>query len=267
MEQYNIAEHGDLMEQQAANFIQQKFPHYERVWQIYVGNIGNATIAPLPGYPDEAKRQSFAEHSYSTLVSCFMLDHILQSGIFERTINSFHDFAQLNVSFVAFFAYLGRVRDTALKAAAGLGYHHEDFRQALQPFYEARNIVIHGKEVPVRLDKEDFVIIPRLQTENIKGNNWSDKNLWGDAADMENGYMGDTCQTYFDGLLAVINDEYARFFDVIIGELNDIPAKLVFDRSQANTSRSTDVDLVLPASASYNDIAASGTTAATYRGS
>lgn len=32
MDQYKIAEHGDLLEQQAASFIQQKFPHYERVW-------------------------------------------------------------------------------------------------------------------------------------------------------------------------------------------------------------------------------------------
>jgi hypothetical protein len=76
-------------------------------------------------------------------------------------------------------------------------------------------------------------------------NNWTDKHLWGDAGQMEAQYMADTCQTYFDGLLAIINDEYARFFDIIIGELNDIPAKLVFDRSRENTSRSTDEDFSL----------------------
>ena len=81
---------------------------------------------------------------------------------------------------------------------------------------------------------------------------------------MQAEYMEDTCQAYFDELLAVIENEYAKFHHVIISELNDLSIKLVFDRSKVNSSLFTNDDFVIPASASYDDIAASGTTAATY---
>lgn len=114
---YSIKEHGDLLEKEATHFIREKFINYESVWQIYIGNTGNAIKAPLPNYPYEEKRTNFAEHSYTVLESSFIISKILESKIFEKSITSFKDYLDFNNSFISFFAHLGRMHDTIIKAS------------------------------------------------------------------------------------------------------------------------------------------------------
>jgi hypothetical protein len=242
--QYNVADHGDLLEKMGADFIRSHFPNYEVVWAQFIGNRGNATRAPLPNYPDEGKRQSFGEHSYSTYESCFMIHGILESGVFMTEIKSAADYIRLNQSFTLFFAYLGRIHDTVLKAAQDLFYNHTAFEQTIKEFYEARSIVIHGKKVPILLDSDGFLIMPQLKTENARGTGWNDKNnLWEDVARMTTNYVEDTCGAYFYELLDLINKEYGVFSAVIAGKLAERQTKLIFDRSAEGTrSRSFSAD-------------------------
>jgi hypothetical protein len=109
---YNIKENGDALEKEAFEFIQNRFPNYELVWQIYLGNKGNATIAKLPNYPYNQKRENFAENSYTVLESSFIIDQLIKSEIFIKSISSFNDYLDFMKSFITFFACLGRLHDT-----------------------------------------------------------------------------------------------------------------------------------------------------------
>ena len=85
---YTIREHGDLLEKEAASFIESQFPNYEKVWQIYVGHTGNGTKAELPNYPHEETRTKFAENSYTVLESSFSIYRILETKVFEKKLTT-----------------------------------------------------------------------------------------------------------------------------------------------------------------------------------
>lgn len=226
---YSIKEHGDLLEKEAASFITEKFINYELVWQIYIGNTGNAVKAKLPNYPNEDKRTNFAEHSYTVLESSFIIYKILESKIFEKSINNFNDYLDFNNSFISFFAHLGRMHDTIIKASNILKYDKE-FITSIHHCYEARCIPIHGKKIPIVLDELGLPKIPIIKTILIKGDSWDDKtSLWSDAASMDKVYVQDNATSYFNDLILLINNQYAVFKDIIHQELNSIPTRLTFE--------------------------------------
>ncbi len=226
---YSIEKHGDLLEKEAYSFIKEKFINYELVWQIYIGNTGNAKKAKLPGYPYEDKRTNFAEHSYTVLESSFIINKILESKIFEKNISNFSDYLDFNTSFISFFAHLGRMHDTIIKASNIL-IIDKKFEDSIKHFYEARNILIHGKKIPLVLDELGLPKIPIIKTALINGNSWDDKtHLWSDAENMDKEYVQDKATTFFNDLLLLINNQYAVFKNIIHQELNSIPTSLTFE--------------------------------------
>jgi hypothetical protein len=250
-QKYTVADHGDLLEKKGATFIRDKFPNYELVWQTYIGNTGDATRALLPHYPDEKKRESFAEHSYTTFESCFMIQELLSSRIFTADIPCIQAYIQFNQSFILFFAYLGRIHDMVLKAARDLGHLDGSFEKAIKVFYEARNIVLHGKKVPIMLDNDGYLVMPILQTRYAKGNAWNDEgNSWPDSVKMATSFPVDTCEAYFNELMQTVNAGYGQFYGVIASELSEIQTQLVFDRSNEGLFSKSWSNQVTPVSAS-----------------
>ena len=227
---YTIKENGDLLEKEAATFIANKFLNYELVWKIYVGNTGNATIAEIPNYPDEAKRVNFAEHSYTVLESSFIIHKILESKVFEKRIESFDDYLHFNNSFISFFAHLGRMHDTIKKASYCLKYENANFINSIHHLYEARSIVIHGKKIPLILDDLGLPKIPIIKTILINGDSWDDKtSSWNHSSILDTEYVQDSVTKYFDDLLLLINDQYAIFEDIILQELKAISTSITFE--------------------------------------
>jgi hypothetical protein len=231
--QYTVAAHGDAIEQDGASFIEWQFPNYEKVWQTYIGNCGNATMAPLPGYPDDTKRTSFAEHSYSLYESCFMIQRLLKSQVFLQPFQTIDEYVHFVQSLYLFFFFIGRIRDMTIKASSDLGHDTSTLNAALKKFYEARSIIIHGKKIPVHVDDIGLLKMPMLQTIDIKGHAWNDKaHLWADATDMQDGYVSDTCEAYFSELMGLVNNEYGKFYKTIKEELQSLSIQLKFDRSK-----------------------------------
>ncbi len=249
---YTVKNHGDIIEEEAAELISERFPQYELVWQSYIGNKGNNTIAELPNYPYEDKRKNFAENSYTVLESVFIIDQILKSKIFERTISNFDEYIEFNKAFISVFALLGRMHDTVIKASDILKYNNMHFKESIHKFYEARSIVIHGKKVPLIFDELGFLKIPVLKTDVIDGIAWDDKrNLWTEAKDMETAYVVDTLTEFFDELLFLINNEYAVFYDIIQSELKSLNTKLLFEFKRVVIyDADTDLPYIPPSSGS-----------------
>lgn len=227
---YTIQNHGDILEKEAGQLISTKFPYYELVWQIYIGNKGTNSMAEMPNYPDQTKRKHFAENSYTVLESVFIIDHILKSKVFHNSLTNFDEYIEFNKAFITVFALLGRMHDTVIKASDTLKYDNSDFKESIHKFYEARSIVMHGKKVPLIFDDIGFAKIPFLKTKIIDGIAWDDKrSLWSEVNNMDTEYVIDKLNSFFEDLLALVNNEYAVFYNYIIEELKSIPTSLQFE--------------------------------------
>jgi|APLak6261669087_1056070.scaffolds.fasta_scaffold03662_2 hypothetical protein len=230
---YTVVEHGDILEREAAQLIAEKFPNYELVWQIYIGNKGNNSMAEMPNYPDTFKRKHFAENSYTVLESVFIIDHILKQPIFHQSLTNFVDYIEFNKAFITVFALLGRIHDTVIKASDTLKYDNTGFKESIHKFYEARSIVMHGKKVPLIFDDIGLAQIPFLKTKMVDGIAWDDKrSLWSEVNQMDTEYVIDKLNDFFRDLLYLVNEEYAAFYNYIIQELKSIPTSLHFEYSR-----------------------------------
>lgn len=227
---YSIEKHGDILERQAAKLVNQKIPNYELVWQLYIGNKGNNSMAEMPNYPDDYKRKGFAENSYTVLESIYIIEQILKSKIFENELSTFEKYIEFNKSFITVFAFLGRMHDTVIKCSDFLKYDNTSFKKSIHEYYEARNIVIHGKKIPLIFDNLGFLKIPFLKTSITKGAAWDDKiSLWDDISSMQEEYVADKLTDFFNELIKLINNEYAVFYDIIVAELKKLNTKIKFE--------------------------------------
>lgn len=229
MDEYDVKLHGDYLEQEASDFIRNSFPNYELVWKIYIGNRGNETKAIIPKYKDEEKRQKFAECSYTVLESMFMASEILGSQAFAGAIKDLKSYKDFHINYMAFFSNLGRIKDNIGKASNLLGLRY-DVDDAFKEYFEARNIILHGKSVPLSQDEYGFPQIPKLYSSSKNPGGWSDKKHdWKDAAQMQNLLVDDVCSAYFEGVTKRVNDLYGVFYDIISKELKDAQTKITFE--------------------------------------
>ena len=234
MNKYNLNDHGDILEQTATEFIRTKLPFYESVWQIFIGNVGDASIAPMPNYPDERRRCSFSEHSYTALEASFMIQTVLDRHALDLPIITVEDYFEFSKNLIFFFTCFGRIHDNVIKAAEDISIVTTRIRSQLNEFYQARNIVIHGKRIPIEIDELGLIKIPTFENINLLRRGWSDKsNNWSDLAAFTTAYAGDVCGKYFEDLMNEINSIYANFYNVIDRKLKSIPSSLTFIRNKA----------------------------------
>jgi len=251
MEEYNLFDHGDILEHEAVDMIRERFPYYELVWKIYIGNGGKATKADIPGYSFDQKRQNFSEHTYTVLESIYIINQIIESKVFISKVSSFQEYLEFNKSFISFFAHLGRSRDNIIKAAEILQIGNENvtkIRSGLAETYKARCIVIHGKKIPLQLDEDGLIKIPILGTSEQKAFAWNDKtHNWPDAIGMDDEYVADTCEDFFKKLLEILNNSFALFFNTIKEELAKHKCEIKFEYNEYKTK---DDFLIMPSGTS-----------------
>src|SRR6476469_9111798 len=118
--EYNVFDHGDILEKFAYDFIRSHFTNYELVWKSYIGNKGDNVKADIPNYDNEEKRQKFSEYSYTVLESAFILYRITESKIFLNPLSNIDEYFEFNKSFTSFFAHLGKINDNIKNAASVL---------------------------------------------------------------------------------------------------------------------------------------------------
>lgn len=225
---YTIKEHGDPLEKTALVFIQEKIPYYEDVWRIFIGNKGNSTIANIPNYPYQDNRINFTENSYTALESSFILHQLIKSGIFSKKLETFNEYMEFNKSLLSFFANLGRMRDTLLKAAEAIGCKNENFRNSIQEFYNARSIVLHGKKIPLHFDELGLIKIPIIGT-------WKDtQSNWEESKQMDSKHVEDMLTDFFNEIMKLVNNIYAEFKNIICKILKKTDAKIIFEYNENN---------------------------------
>jgi len=215
---YSLRAHGDLLERNVADFVAQYFPYYESVWSMYIGHNGQGNMAAMLEYPDPEKRTKFAENSYTVLQSAAIIQDILDSEIFMAPHKDYKTVLEFHKSMVAFYALVGRIRDCTGKAALCLGL--PDIESELKTFYDERNIILHGRTIPLNLDEIGLAKMPDLRVWDDKASNWADVKAH------KKQYVEDNIRETFLLLMILINGIYGRIFNELCQEFKSLDIKL-----------------------------------------
>ena len=115
----NIKEHGDQLEREYADFLQEHFKTYEATWKLYIGNKRDNTKSNIAGYPPERdeKRQQFSENTYTILQSLILIYRLINKDVFSKNSTlSIIEKLDLQDNLMLFFTHLGRIRDNVVEA-------------------------------------------------------------------------------------------------------------------------------------------------------
>ncbi len=203
-----IRDYGDDIERYFAENILSRIPAYATFWATYIGNDGAQQSLPMPGANDAVRgsRDAIWQNLYTlfeSLALCWSLEGQFQAN--ERITNNDDYFRNLN-AWTAFFAHLGRIHDMAEKATTTIGENR--LFAPFDPFYEQRNIALHGIKVPMRW-ADSVLCAPPLGKES---NEWHTQLGWKDLKKAHFEYLSTTVTTTLRALEQVI----AAFLDAIL---------------------------------------------------
>lgn len=216
---YSLDQHGDYLEREMAIWIRHNIPYYESIWSIFIGHRGNGLMAEMPYYPNPDSRVKFAEHSYTVLQSAVIIDTIIKSEVFNQPHKSLNSVIDFHKNFITFYALIGRIKDCLVKLASPF-MNTKKIEEELKVFYNQRNIVLHGKSIPLIQDEIGLIRIPNL-------NFWDDKTTkWSDVQDVNQLFVSENNEDVFADLMKLVNDVYAQLFQIINDELKTLSIKL-----------------------------------------
>lgn len=234
---YTLKNHGDLLEQEYSDFIQQNFKTYESVWKLYIGNKGDNTKADIPNFPieNDIKRESFSQHTYTILQSVILLSRLKDNSIFSKvTLHNIEEVLDLQDTLLLFFTHFGRIRDNVRDASKCLFKAPvSEITNQLEEFYHKRHILVHGKMIPLLITSDNNISIPILSKSTEDQSGWNHKfHTWSDAGSLPTENIGVTITQLYSELLAKLIHIFGQFEKIIITELSLGGFSLQFEYGQ-----------------------------------
>ena len=172
----NIKEHGDQLEREYADFLQEHFKTYEATWKLYIGNKGDNTKSNIAGYPPERdeKRQQFSENTYTILQSLILIYRLINKDVFSKNSTlSIIEKLDLQDNLMLFFTHLGRIRDNLVEATKCLiNPNVNEVKSQLEDFFYKRHILVHGKTIPIIFKSNGEILL------QVLSKNSNDKSGW-----------------------------------------------------------------------------------------
>ena len=88
---FTLRTHGDALERAYSDFLAERLPSYERIWQDFIGNDGNAQLPELPSLSTalQLRRVQISQFTYSAIESVVLARRSLES--IRRTLDSSED--------------------------------------------------------------------------------------------------------------------------------------------------------------------------------
>jgi hypothetical protein len=220
---FKLEFHGDSLERAYADFICQRFPVYEEIWKIYIGNNSKAKIIALDHLEPNlsANRVQFSEYNYSCLESIILLKRIVDRYLVERVLNNIEEYLDSQNDFLLFQLHLGRIKDLVEKM--GVIINKKGIEKELNEYYQQRNTVIHGKKLPfIFIEGVLGIPIPKGQDEDI--GKWSSDKNWDDVDANSFELISEFYKVTFDNLLICLNKVYFNILTSIksIVQVNNI---------------------------------------------
>lgn len=158
----DVTIHGDRLEREFGDIINNHLPAYNKIWSLYIGNDGQSKMPVFTHLPAEEarRRQIFSQYHYSCFESIVSLKVICEKVKVFKINNDIHDYIQVNNDFVAFQAHAGRIRDCMKKIGESMNVG--DLATGLEEYYQQRNNVLHGCKIPFSII-EGYLAIPANQ--------------------------------------------------------------------------------------------------------
>lgn len=215
--EWTLKDHGESLEKEASTFVSIHIPFYEKTWASFIGHQGYGIIAQTENISDENEkiRKDFAEHHYSVLESLYFMYKLAEEEQDIRIVENFDEYRKMINSLMAFYAYGGKVRDNLLACYEFMGYpikDREDPTAEIKRLYDSRNIVLHYKKLPFKVDKDGLFLIPKIGDNAYE---WNKKSSWVDTVNIEHEYISDSMMNVFLRVTPKINKMLCELFDFV----------------------------------------------------
>lgn len=222
----DISKHGDWVEQKYASFIKGQLDAYEKIWQIYIGNDGNAHMCGMENISEEdnKRRQKFAEHHYTCLENLLCMQQI-SDKLQDWRVQNVEDLLEIATQFIAFEAHCGRVRDSMKDMCYLLLRKGRDCDKQvalLDNYYEQRHTVLHGKKLPFGV-LEGVVRMPEPGGKVPTKSDWYSGKSWDDVQESDLNSLPDYCSRTLIGLAKNVNQILYNLYGTIVkkAKVND----------------------------------------------
>lgn len=258
---YTLKNNGDSLEKAYEKFLNDNFKTYELVWQNYIGNDGNNSIASIPGYDSERnkKRKEFSQHTYTILQSIILIKRLVENyeGR-DKSIKTIEDILDFQDLLMLFFGHVGRINDNLYDAELCLiNRFSKDSNAILNTIYHKRHLLIHGKTLPFIFDETGNVLIPVLGTDTNDRSGWYHKqNSWNDINYLKSETIEITIKDIYTELLQKLNHIFGLFNKDILSELDD--SNLQIDYISVKFSSSGNFSLEVSGSTNIGNFGSSG---------
>ena len=214
---WTLRDHGESLEKEASVFVSTYIPFYEKTWASFIGHQGNGVMAQTEYITNENERvrKNFAEHHYSVLESLYFMYKLAEEEQKIRIVENFDEYRKMLNSFMAFYAYGGRVRDNLLACYEFMGYplkNREDPTAEIKELYNSRNTVLHYKKMPFKIDKDGLFLIPKIGNNSYE---WNRKSSWADTINIEHEYISDSMMNVFFKVVPKINKMFSELFEFV----------------------------------------------------
>jgi len=209
----NIAEHGDRLEREYADFIKEKLPVYELIWQRYIGHDGRGHYLSLPNLAPEQKekRDKFCQYHYTCLESAVCLLNIVETSNNQKN-DCMETYIGIINNLLAYHAHMGRIRDCVKKM--GELFKMRNLHDGFDDFYKQRNQVLHDRKLPMfELEGEIAIAVP--EGNKPDDGKWNDQKTWDDVTLNDAAFLSSYLNETFDKLIPVLNASLYKIFALV----------------------------------------------------
>lgn len=221
MNDLDVTIHGDRLEREFGDIINNHLPAYNKIWSLYIGNDGQSKMPVFTHLPAEEarKRQIFSQYHYSCFESIVSLKVICEKVKDFKIKNDISDYIQVNNDFMAFQAPTGRIIDCLEKVGASMGM--PDLAKDLIDYYKQRNNILHGCKIPFSII-EGYLAIPQIKGTGEDAMKWNDKMSWDDVNQNDFDFLEDYMNVGYMRIVPEVNSALSR----LITNVSDLVEKL-----------------------------------------
>lgn len=210
---FSIKVHGDILEREYYDFIQQYVPAYELIWKIYIGNDGQNQMIEIPSLSSKEKerRYFFSQYHYTALESLVLMD-ITKKRILESKVTNIKENLEVFNYLITYIAHAGRIYDMVRKMGDKLGI--PDLKEDLYKYYQTRNELLHNKKIPYQLI-EGEITIPIIESGEQINFAWNERKLWNDMDPNKFEFLNDFVNDTFNIISSMLNSALYRSYENI----------------------------------------------------
>lgn len=213
---YILRKHGDWLERQASDFIEKYLPSYELNWSSYIGHQGNGKMAEMKenSEEEELRRMDFSQHHYTILESIFFMWLIVNELNQKKEVDSFDSYFNLNMRMMSYHAYFGRLRDNFERCFVIISGSDQAKTACvgLDKFWNHRNVVLHGKKLPLSISKELQLLMPNIQNNKVSRVGYGKNMDWQSVSKSEIDLVGKKFQESIDDIIPIVNSLLYKLF-------------------------------------------------------